>query len=175
MTDEDRRNVVLIGMPAAGKSTVGVLVAKNAGLTFIDTDLLIQSADGRSLRCIIEDEGRDVFRRLEEQQILELDVRGALISTGGSVVYSDVAVEHLRRLGVVVFLDASLEEIRSRIGELDARGLVRGSSQTLDDLYAERRPLYLRACDVVVDCRGRTQSQVAEAVLEAVAGADRDT
>jgi shikimate kinase len=168
MRGTDRNNVVLVGMPAAGKSTVGVLVAKRASLAFVDTDLLIQSAAGRSLERVIEEDGREAFGRLEEAQVLALDVRDTLVSTGGSVVYRQAAVDHLRALGFVVFLDAPLSEVRARIGDPAARGLVRRPGQTLDGLYAERRPLYVSACDAIVDCAGRGHAEVAHAVLLAI-------
>lgn len=162
-------NVVLIGMPGSGKSTVGVLLAKRLGLGFIDTDLLIQEHAGRTLQEIVDGDGYQALRRIEEQVLLKLEVQRQVISTGGSAVYSDLAMQHLKADGVVVFLDIPLEIVLERIGDYSARGISRGPDQSLDDLFTERFELYSRAADVAIDCVGRNHEEVCEAVLEALA------
>lgn len=152
-------------MPGAGKSTVGVLLAKRSGREFVDTDLLIQTAQGRPLQDIIDRDGTEVFRRLEEICVLALGCQGAVVATGGSVVYSGPAMEHLRRLGTVVFLDVPLAVLEGRVGDPGARGLVRRPGQSLADLYAERRPLYLRHANLTVDCGQRRHEEVVNAIL----------
>ncbi len=155
-------------MPAAGKSTVGVVLAKRLARRFIDTDLEIQDRTGRSLQDIIASDGARRFRAIEEAVVRELRDEGGVIATGGSVVYSDAAMEHLRRLGRVVFLDAPLADLLRRIGDLDRRGLVRRADQSFGDLYAERLPLYRRWADVIVDVGGLTVEEAAKRVLEAL-------
>ena len=162
---EVNRNVVLIGMPGVGKSTVGVLLAKAMGLEFIDTDVLIQARQGRALQEIIDAEGTEVFCRIEEGHILSLDLRSHVIATGGSVVYSPAAMRHLKRTGVTVFLDLNLPALEKRIRNLRTRGIVMEPGQSLAEIFEKRLPLYRRYGDLTVDCAGRTQDQtVAEIV-----------
>jgi shikimate kinase len=151
-------------MPGAGKSTVGVLVAKYAHLGFLDTDLLLQAREGRSLQQIVDQEGYLGMRAAEEQLILSLDCQHHVIATGGSVIYSQPAMEHLQSLGCIIFLSLPLEELLPRLSNLDTRGLVRRLGQSLADLYAERLPLYRRYAELTIDCRGLAQEQVARAV-----------
>jgi shikimate kinase len=157
-------NLILIGMPGVGKSTIGVLLAKYANLGFLDTDLLLQAQEGRSLQQIVDQDGYLGLRAAEERLILSLTCTHQVIATGGSVVYSNPAMEHLQSLGRIVFLDLPLEELRPRLTDLDNRGLVRRPGQSLDDLYAERLPLYRRDAEITIDCRGLTQEQVARAI-----------
>lgn len=165
------RNIVLIGMPGSGKSTVGVLLAKATNRRFLDTDVYIQAHEGRSLQEIIDAEGTDAFKGVEQRYVSELDVRGHVVATGGSVVYSEAAMRNLAATGTVVHLDLPLAAIEQRINNLYTRGLVMGPGQTLRDLYAERDPLYRRWAEVAVDCQGLTQEQVVEAIIAAVPGA----
>ena len=162
-------NVVLIGMPGSGKSTVGVLLAKRLGLGFIDTDLLIQEEAGRTLQEIIDGDGYQALRRIEEQVLLKLDVRRQVISTGGSAVYSAPAMAHLKTGGVVVFLDIPLEVVLERIGDHSARGISRRPDQSLEELFTERFELYSCVADIAIDCVGRNQEGVCDAVLAALA------
>ena len=159
-----RRNLVLIGMPGSGKSTVGVLLAKRLALDFVDTDVLIQAAERRPLQAIVDAEGPLALRRVEERTLLALDVEGHVIATGGSAVYSRPAMEHLRTGGTIVFLDVDLPTLEARVGDFGSRGLAKRPDQSLADLFEERRPLYLAAADVVVDCRGLTHDGVCERV-----------
>ncbi|WP_296930203.1 shikimate kinase [uncultured Marinobacter sp.] len=162
-TDTD--NLVLIGMPGSGKSTVGVLLAKHLGLGFVDTDLLIQEETGRTLQAIVDHDGYEALRRIEEQVLLKLDVRHKVISTGGSAVYSARAMEHLKTNGTVVFLDIPLELVIERIGDHSMRGISRRPDQSLDDLFEERHRLYQRYADLTVEGQGKNQDEVCQAVV----------
>jgi shikimate kinase len=148
---------------------VGVLLAKRAGKDFLDTDLWLQRREGRSLAAILEAEGLEGFRRLEEEHVLALRCRDTVIATGGSVIYGERAMTRLRRGGTVVFLDVPLAELEPRLGCLDLRGVVRPPGVSVAELFAERRPLYRRWADVHVECGGLGQSDVADAVLKALA------
>lgn len=167
------RNLVFIGMPGSGKSTVGVLVAKRLGLGFVDTDLLIQQEAGRTLQEIVDQDGYQALRNIEEQVLLNLDVQGHVISTGGSAVYSDAAMKHLKADGTVVFLDIPLDVVIERIGDYSLRGISRRPDQSLAELFDERFALYTRYADVTVKGAGLTHDEVCEAVLSAISGESR--
>ncbi len=151
-------------MPGVGKSTIGVLVANYANLEFLDTDLLLQTHEGRSLQQIVDQDGYLGMRAAEERLILSLNCQNQVIATGGSVVYSQPAMQHLHSLGRIIFLHLPLEELLPRLTDLDSRGLVRHPGQSMADLYAERLPLYRRYAEITIDCRGLTQEQVARIV-----------
>ena len=144
-------NIILIGMPASGKSTVGVVLAKLLGYDFVDTDLLIQRRTGSRLSEIIRDSGIDGFLAVEEAACLSLRVENSVIATGGSVVYSEAAMAYLKANGYVIYLKADLQTIRERLHDIQGRGVVLRTGETLDDLYAERTPLYQRYADLTVD------------------------
>jgi len=163
------RNVVLIGMPGAGKSTCGVLLAKVTGRPFIDTDVWIQSLEGCRLQEIIDGRGLAAMRAVEERRVLELDVRGHVVATGGSVVYSEAAMRHLKAAGAVVFLQVGVGVLHQRLGDAAERGIVRAPGQSFDDLYAERLPLYRRYADHTIDCNGLDHEGVVETIIKAVA------
>lgn len=158
------KNIVLIGMPGSGKSTVGVLLAKELGLGFIDTDLIIQQETGRTLQTIVDGDGYQSLRSVEGRVLLALDVQRHVISTGGSAVYSDEAMAHLARHGVVVFLDISLAEVKRRIGDHSMRGISRHPQQSLEDLFEERFALYSHYGQITVRADQQTPAQVCEAV-----------
>jgi len=162
--DHDR-NIVLIGMPGVGKSTVGVLLAKATGRGFHDTDEHMQARERRRLQAILDAEGLDAFCRLEQAHVLELDLRAHVIATGGSVVYSEAAMERLRTGGESVYLRAEIAHLAERIDNLATRGVVIARGQTLADLYAQRRPLYERWAQVTVDCDDKTQDQVVAEIM----------
>jgi shikimate kinase len=167
---EARSNIALIGMPGAGKSTIGVLLAKRLGKGFVDTDLVIQTAEGRTLQQIVDSEGHLALRPIEEREIVALRVRDHVIATGGSAAYSDRAMAALRTHAVIVYLDTPLRDIEARVRNLNDRGLSMAAGQTLGDLYAERTPLYERHADLRVDCAGLDQEAVVEAVVRALQG-----
>lgn len=147
-------NVILIGMPGSGKSTVGVQLAKSLGLDFIDTDIMIQTQEGRQLQDIQDNDGYIVLRAIEEQVLLSLQTQSALISTGGSAIYSDKAMQHLRSLGVVIFLKVGVEELERRISSQGPRGIACSEGQTFVDIFNERIPLYQRYADITFDNEG---------------------
>jgi len=162
------QNVVLIGMPGAGKSTVGVLLAKALSREFVDTDLLIQAREGRRLQALLEERGPAAFRALEERYLLELRPTGTVIATGGSAVYSARAMAHLKTGGVLVYLELPLAHVRRRLGDAGQRGIVRAPGQTLGQLATERRPLYERYADRTIHTLGLDHEQVVAAVLAAL-------
>ncbi|MCD8053131.1 MAG: shikimate kinase [Lachnospiraceae bacterium] len=150
-----KRNIVLIGMPGCGKSTAGVVLAKALGCHFVDADLLIQAREGRLLCEIIEEEGLEAFNRIEEEVNASIQAENAVIATGGSVVYGARAMEHLREIGDVLYIRLSLESVAERLGDLTERGVSMREGQTLEDLYAERVPLYEKYADITVDAEHR--------------------
>ncbi len=161
-------NIVLIGMPGVGKSTVGVLLAKVTSRSFLDTDVHIQSREGRSLQDLLDAEGREPFLRIEEQHVLALDIRRHVIATGGSVVYSEAAMRHLKAGGVAVHLDLPCELLEERLRNMDSRGVVKERSQTICALYVERQPLYRKYADVSVNCTGFDHEQVVAKIVAAL-------
>lgn len=160
------KNIILIGMPGSGKSTVGVLLAKRLGFGFVDTDLLIQQTAGRSLQDIVDQDGYQALRRIEEDVLLKLDVQRQVISTGGSAVYSSSGMHHLKSGGVVVFLDIPFPVVVHRIGDYSLRGISRKPGQTLEALFDERLKLYNQYADLLVRSEGRNQDEVCEAAIQ---------
>jgi len=158
--DARDKNIVLIGMPGVGKSTVGVLLAKALGRYFLDTDVLIQAIQGRSLQEIIDSDGLAAFLKIEEDYILCADLTNAVIATGGSVVYSEKAMHHLSAHGVIVHLDLPVDKIEQRIRNLPTRGVVMEKGQTIRSLYAQRQPLYRQYAQITIDCTGKTHEQI---------------
>lgn len=162
----DARNLVFVGMPGSGKSTVGVLVAKKLGLGFVDTDLLIQQETGRPLQQIVDQDGYIALRKVEEQVLLQLNVQQQVISTGGSAVYSDAAMRHLKTEGTVVFLDISLDTVARRIGDYSLRGISKRPDQSLLELFQERSALYSRYADLTIQGDALSHEQTCNAVLD---------
>ena len=163
-----KNNIVLIGMPGAGKSTLGVILAKVLGKDFIDADLAIQKKEGRLLSQIIEAEGPAGFLKIEEQVNKELNPRQAIIATGGSVVYGAEAMEHLRKIGTVVYLKLSCQAVVSRLRDIRGRGVVLREGQTMEGLYAERSVLYEKYAHVTVEEDGLTIEETLEKTLQAL-------
>jgi shikimate kinase len=163
-----KSNVVLIGMPGCGKSTCGVVAAKILLKNFFDTDLLIQNIEGMSLQDIIDSKGTEYFEQAEESAILTLNIQGAVVATGGSVVYSDKAMEHLKKLGKIVYLHIDYKHMCRRISNLSSRGVVLKNGRTLRDMYNERLPLYQKWADVVIDCNNNTVEQTARAIAQSL-------
>ena len=145
------KNIVLIGMPGAGKSTVGVLLAKALKRPFLDTDLVIQTHENRFLQDIINQDGLDTFLDIEERTICALDLDGYVIATGGSVVYREATMNHLAAHGLIIYLSLPYPTIESRLHNITTRGIAARPDQSLYELYQERQPLYTRYADVVVD------------------------
>ncbi len=164
------KNIILIGMPAVGKSTVGVVVAKRIGYEFIDTDLLIQKQEKRLLKEIIAQEGNDRFLEIENQVNRDLEAEYAVISPGGSVVYCEEAMRHFKEIGTVIYLHATYEDIYKRITNAKSRGVVLKEGQTLKDLYDERVKLFEKYADYTVSEAGLSLEETIEEVLELVEG-----
>jgi len=169
-----KSNIVLVGMPGSGKSTVGVILAKLLSYDFIDTDVLIQSSQRRALQDIVDRDGHLALRKIEEDTLLSLDLQHHVIATGGSAVYSAAAMAHLAAIGTVVFLDVDLATLEGRVDNLATRGLVRRPGQSLADLFAEREALYKRAADITINCTGMTQEAVCSAIIARV-GRNQET
>ena len=161
-------NITLIGMPGVGKSTIGVVLAKILGYQFLDSDLLIQQQEERRLSRIIEEEGIEGFKKIENRVNASIEVQDTVIATGGSVVYCEEAMQHLKSVGKVVYLKLSYKSIKKRLGNLKGRGVVLKEGQTLLDLYEERIPLYEKYADIVVNEEGRSLEEGIRAVLEAL-------
>ena len=149
-----KENIVLIGMPGVGKSTIGVILAKQLGYQFVDADLVIQQEESRLLREIIADEGIEGFLAVENRVNASIEVERSVISTGGSVVYGKEAMEHLGEIGTIVYLKLPYDLLEKRLSNLQDRGVVLRDGQTLYDLYEERTPLYEKYADLVVDETG---------------------
>ncbi len=159
-------NIILIGMPACGKSTLGVLLAKTLGMSFIDTDLLIQESEGELLQHIINTRGLQAFMDVEERVLSGVEAEHAVIATGGSAVYSDKAMQHLRSIGKVVYIRLPLEEIMVRLRNIKTRGVAMNPGQTLEDLYAQRTPLYEKYADITIDTSGRVLEESVSILTE---------
>lgn len=162
------KNIIFIGMPAAGKSTIGVVVAKRLGYNFIDTDLLIQKEEGRLLREIIAQDGLEKFLEIEDRVNSGVEAERSVISPGGSVVYCEKAMKHYKETGIVVYLQASFETISKRVGNAKKRGVVLKERQTLKDLYMERTALFERYADITVNEDGKELTDTIENVIEAL-------
>ncbi len=161
-----KSNIVMIGMPAAGKSTVGVILAKRLGYSFVDVDLVIQAQTGKLLKEIIAEEGDEGFLRIEEEINAGLDVKRSIIAPGGSVIYGAKAMEHLREIGTVVYLKLTYEDLEKRLGNLKDRGVVLKDGMTLKDLYDERSAYYEKYADVTVDETGKDFGMVVDELRE---------
>lgn len=159
------KNIVFIGMPASGKSTVGVVVAKRLGYKFVDTDLVIQEVEKRLLKEIIAEEGNEGFLRIEDRVNAEIQEERAVISPGGSVVYCENAMRHYKETGMIVYLHTSYETINNRLHNAKNRGVVLKDGQTLKDLYEERTALFERYADLMISEEGRDLEETIEEVL----------
>ncbi len=163
-------NIILIGMPGAGKSTVGVVLAKKLGYGFIDSDLVIQDRYGKLLHELISEHGIEGFWQIENDVNRGLEVHRSIIATGGSAVYGQEAMKHLSQMGVVVYLKLTYEEIEQRLGDLNARGVTLKEGQTLAELYAERTPLYEKYAHITVECDDKPLRDVMQEIAEQVKG-----
>lgn len=157
-------NIILIGMPASGKSTVGVILAKLIGYDFIDTDILIQGQENAKLNEIIESKGSDRFLEIESIVCMSLDVSHVVIATGGSVIYRDNAMQYLRSLGIIVYLKTDIKDLKKRISNVRQRGVVLKKGQTVEELFKERTVLYEKYADITVDESGLNLKQTVEQI-----------
>ena len=167
-----KENIVLIGMPGVGKSTIGVVLAKVLGYEFVDADLLIQKSEGKLLHEIIAEKGTDGFIEVENRVNSQINTRHSVIATGGSVVYGKEAMEHLRSIGIVVYLKQNLKPLERRLRNIKGRGVVLKPGQTLAGLYKERVILYEKYADVIVDEYKLNVEQTLDAVLQALKAFD---
>lgn len=163
-----KTNISLIGMPASGKSTVGVVLAKTLNLDFVDTDIILQRTYGKTLCEIIATDGIDGFKQKESDIIKKLDCKRTCIATGGSAVYSKTAMEHLKEISTLIFLDVSYPIIKERILDIKTRGVVIENSKTLCDLYEERKTLYEEYADIVIDANCKTVEQIVSQVKKEI-------
>jgi shikimate kinase len=159
------QSLILIGMPGAGKSTLGLLLAKSLAKDFVDTDLLIQLEHRKTLQDILHQQGYLALREQEEKVLLNAHYPNHVIATGGSAVYSEVAMHHLKQFGPIVFLDVALNELEQRIHNMDNRGIARPAHQGFDEVFAERRPLYMRYADIVIDCTGKPIETLVDEII----------
>lgn len=159
---DSTKNIVLIGMPGSGKSTVGIILAKMLARPFLDTDILIQLVEKRSLQDIIDHEGHMALREIEERVLLEVNCKNHVIATGGSAAYSKRAMLHLKKNALIVFLHASLKTLKSRIHNYETRGLAKSPEQSFADLFHERFELYNRYADITIDSNRGSQEEVCQ-------------
>ena len=162
----DKNNIVLIGMPGVGKSTVGVVLAKVLGYQFIDADLVIQEEEGKLLHQIIAEVGTEGFIEVENRVNASIQAEHAIIATGGSVVYGKEAMEHLKEIGTVVYLKLPFEVLNRRLKDIKGRGVVLKDGQTLKDLYEERVPLYEKYADVTINEFGLNVEQTIDKIID---------
>ena len=163
-----KSNLTLIGMPGAGKSTVGIILAKNLSFGFIDTDVLIQINQQKSLQQILDESDHLNLRKVEEREIMKLNIRKHVIATGGSAAYSTNAMSHLLNISKVIFLEVSFEEIERRIHNFKTRGIAKTEDQTFRDLYDERQSLYKKYADIIIDCNRSDQEEIAMRIAESI-------
>ncbi|GAA4653516.1 hypothetical protein GCM10023142_06540 [Anaerocolumna aminovalerica] len=161
----DMKNIILIGMPGAGKSTIGVILAKVLGFHFIDTDIVIQEQEKCLLKDIIESKGLEGFLKIENQVNCDIITEGSVIATGGSVIYGSQAMDHLREIGTVIYIKLSYETLKKRLGNIRQRGVVLKKGQNLKSLYEERCPLYEKYAHIIVDSEGLGTEELMEKIV----------
>jgi shikimate kinase len=162
-------NIVLIGMPGCGKSTAGVLLAKRTARGFVDTDVLIEVRESLLLQDILDRSDFMNLRRIEQEVLLALRIRRYVIATGGSAAYSEASMRHLKKSGLIVFLDVPFDRLAERIRNLDTRGIACPAGMTLRDIYRERYPLYTRWADIVIPCGDGNHEEVVDQIVQALA------
>lgn len=167
-------NIVLIGMPGAGKSTVGVVLAKCLGYRFVDSDIVIQEKEGKLLHEIMEERGTDGFLAVENEVNASLEAERSVIATGGSVIYGEEAMEHLGKIGTIVYLKLSCPAVEERLGDLNERGVALREGQTLKALYEERIPYYEKYAKIVLDCENKMIKDIVAEIISAAAGQGRE-
>jgi shikimate kinase len=159
-------NLILIGMPGAGKSTVGIILAKLTSRDFVDTDVLIQTLQRRTLQDVVDTDGYAALRKIEEEVLLGLSVKNCVVATGGSAVYSASAMTHLKSDGLVIFLDVDIPTLESRVHDFSMRGLVKRADQSFADMFQERHVLYLKYADITFSCSGLTHEEVCAKIID---------
>lgn len=166
MNMKTKDNIILIGMPGSGKSTIGVVLAKVLGYKFVDSDLVIQETYHKLLHELIEERGVEGFWQIENDVNTSIDGTNCVIATGGSAVYGQEAMEHFREIGTVVYLQLPLEEIVERLGDLNQRGVTLHNGQTITDLYQERLPLYKKYAHITVCCENKMLREIVEEIAK---------
>ena len=161
-----RKNIVFVGMPASGKSTVGVIVAKVMGMNFIDSDIVIQQRENTKLNELIEEHGIDDFLKREEQALLSINVDNTVIATGGSAIYSDAGMKHLSNNATIIYLKVSLDNLKDRLTDLKARGVVIRPGESIEQMYATRSVLYEKYADIIVEEKGTSIEDTVCLVME---------
>ena len=161
-----RKNIVFVGMPASGKSTVGVIVAKVMGMNFIDSDIVIQQSENAKLNELIEEYGIDDFLKREEQALLSINVDNTVIATGGSAIYSDAGMKHLSNNATIIYLKVSLDNLKDRLTDLKARGVVIRPGESIEQMYATRSVLYEKYADIIVEEKGTSIEDTVCLVME---------
>ena len=162
------KNIILIGMPGAGKSTIGVLLAKSMLMDFVDTDLIIQKITGNALCDIINEKGIDEFISIENNVICNEEFVNSVVATGGSAVYGKEAMEKLKTNGTIVYLKVNADELYNRIKNIHTRGIAMKDGQTLDSLYNERAPLYEKYADITIECGGLSPEECVDLIIEKI-------
>lgn len=162
------KNIVIIGMPGAGKSTIGVILAKSLLFDFCDTDLIIQKVTGKSLCDTINEKGIDEFVKLEDEIISKQKFMNSVVATGGSAVYGESAMETLKKNGIIVYLKVSPEELNRRINNIHTRGIAMKEGTTIEALYKERTPLYEKYADVTVECENLTPEECVDKIIKEI-------
>ena len=169
MNRTKKENIILIGMPSSGKSTIGIVLAKALGMGFLDTDLLIQEQECELLQNIINVKGLEYFKKAEEKAILSIKLsEKTVISTGGSAIYSKSAMNHLKKSGTAIYLKLNYESIVSRLHNLSTRGVAMENGQTMQSLFDERTPLYKSFADIIIDCEGKMIHQIVQEISESL-------
>jgi len=163
-----KSNLTLIGMPGAGKSTIGIILAKNLGLGFIDSDVLIQINQQKTLQQIIDESDHINLRAIEEKEVLKINVENHVIATGGSVAYSEKAMTHLLGISKIIFLDVNYEEIKNRIHNFETRGIAKNKDQTFKELFRERQVLYKQYAEISIDCNELDQEELAIQIAQSI-------
>lgn len=163
------KNIILIGMPGVGKSTIGVVLAKNLGYRFVDSDLVIQEKSGKLLHEMITDMGMEDFLQYENDVNASLELNNAILATGGSAIFGEAAMAHLKDIGLVLYLQLPYDEIKERLGDLDKRGVAHKPEQTLSDIFAQRCPLYEKWADLIVDCSGKAIREIVAEIAQKIA------
>lgn len=167
-SSSNRQSVILIGMPGAGKSTLGILLAKELGLDFLDTDVAIQVQEQQTLQDILESRGYLELRAVEQDVLLATDCHQKVIATGGSAVYSEQGMDYLKSCGPVIYLEVPIEELRRRIHNYETRGIARRPDQSFEELFAERAALYCKYADITIHCGDHGPGEIIGQILEAL-------
>jgi len=168
------KNIILIGMPGSGKSTIGVVLAKKLGYRFIDSDLLIQEKYDKTLERLIEENGDEGFIQIENDVNCSIDVKKTVIATGGSAVYGTQAMEHFKDIGVIIYLDVSYEELEERLGSLKERGVVSNGKSTIEEIFEDRKNLYKKYADITVLLDKKLLRESVEEIYDLVANKDKN-